>query len=140
MQMLYDFHRRARHRAVTFASTRPALYFGLRRATGTLDALCIAPDTELVIEGYPRSANSTTVYGFLDRQPMPVKVAHHKHHAAQLLRAVERSVPAVMLIREPCAASLSNLALAEEARRRGWGGAPRHDRLYRGASGVAGLL
>lgn len=121
MQILYDIRRRARHRAVTFASTRPTLYYGLRRATGTFDELCITSDTDLVIEGYPRSANSTTVHGFLDRQPEPVKVAHHKHHAAQLLRAVERGLPAVMLIREPVVASLSNLALAEEAVRHGGG-------------------
>jgi len=108
-----------RYRAVTFASTRPALYYGLRDMTGPRDALCIQPDTELVIEGYPRSANSTTAYGFLDRQPRTVKLAHHKHHAAQLLRAVELGVPAVMLIRRPKEAALSNLALREEARRRG---------------------
>ena len=79
-------HRTA-HRAVTALSTRPRLYYGMRRLTGTYDHLCIRPDTELVIEGYPRSANSTTVYGFLKRQDRPVQVAHHKHNATQLLQA-----------------------------------------------------
>jgi hypothetical protein len=86
--------------------------------TGTMDHLCVREDTELVIEGYPRSANSTTTYGFLDRQPRLVKVAHHKHHAAQLLFAAKHNIPAVMLIRRPEQAILSNLALVLEAQQR----------------------
>jgi len=110
--------KRTVYQAITFVSTKPALYYGLRDIIGGQDRLCIGPDTELVIEGYPRSANSTTVYGFIDRQIRHVKLAHHKHHAAQLLRAVDRGLPAVMLIRRPEDAALSNLALHEEARRR----------------------
>lgn len=110
---------RTRYRAVTFLSTRPAFYYGVRKLTGTMDQLCVSPDTELVIEGFPRSANSTTTYGFLDRQARPVKLAHHKHHAAQLLRAVAWRIPAVMLIRRPVDAALSHLAMIEEARLRG---------------------
>jgi len=116
--LLRGLHHRATHRAVTALSTRPALYFGLRTITGSLDEFCIRRDTELVIEGYPRSANSTTAYGFLERQERPVRVAHHKHHAAQLMRAVHWGIPAVALVREPRAAILSFLAFAEEARQR----------------------
>lgn len=105
-------------RAVNFTSTRPTLYYGLRRAAGRLDQRCIATDTDIVIEGYPRSANSTTAQGFIDRQPTPVRVAHHLHQPAQLLRAVQWEIPAVMLIRSPQAAVLSTIALAEEAQRR----------------------
>lgn len=108
----------SRYRLVTFISTRPKLYYGVRHISGTLDHLCISRDTELVIEGYPRSANSTTAYGFLDRQSRPVKLAHHKHHAAQLLRAADWNIPAVMLIRRPREAVLSNLALRYEAQLR----------------------
>jgi len=104
---------------VTALSTRPSLYYCVRQAIGTYDDLCIRQETELVIEGFPRSANSTTVYDFLNRQSRPVRVAHHKHHAAQLQRAVAWRVPAVVLIRRPSDAVLSLLALAEEGRRRG---------------------
>lgn len=83
-----------------------------------MDHLCVKKDTELVIEGYPRSANSTTAYGFLDRQSRPIRLAHHKHHAAQLLFAAEHNIPAVMLIRKPDQAILSNLALVLEAQQR----------------------
>lgn len=112
---------RACYSGVTWLSTRPVPYYGLRKLLGKHDHLCVAPKTELVIEGYPRSANTTMVYGFLDRQPRPVQVAHHKHHAAQLLRAVDWGIPAVMLIRRPKDAALSYLAMRQEARMRGEG-------------------
>lgn len=109
---------RVANRTVTSLSTRPALYYGVRAITGSMDGLCIRRDTELVIEGYPRSANSTTVHGFLERQDRPVRVAHHKHHAAQLIRAVRWGIPALALIRDPRGAILSRLALSQEACRR----------------------
>lgn len=118
MTTLAALPRRARFRAVTYLSTRPRLYYGIRRLSGRTDPLCIRRDTALVIEGYPRSANSTIAHGFLARQERPIHVAHHKHHAAQILRAVEWGIPAVVLIRAPRAACLSLLALAAEARHR----------------------
>lgn len=133
MTDLASIRHRARFRAVTWASTRPGVYYGLRRLTRHTDRLCIRPDTDIVIEGYPRSANSTTVYQFLAMQDRPRHVAHHKHHAAQLLRAAEWGIPAVVLIRAPREASLSLLALAAEARHRAgkpeWGGLSFSDAL-----------
>jgi hypothetical protein len=105
---------RAAHFAVTELSTRPMLYFALRTLTGTQDALCVGPATEIVIEGFPRSASSTTVREFRERQSRPVEVAHHKHHAAQLLRGIGQGLPSVMLIRSPADAIQSFVALAAE--------------------------
>lgn len=116
MSGLFHLSRRMQFRAVTLLSTRPNLYFGLRQLTSRLDELCIRPDTDIVIEGFPRSANSTTVQKFLERQDRPLHVAHHKHHAAQILRAAEWGIPTVVLIRPPRAACMSLLALAAEAR------------------------
>lgn len=118
MTTLAVLSQRARFRAVTWLSTRPRLYYGVRRLSGRTDPLCIRPDTKLVIEGFPRSANSTTTYGFIARQPQPLHVAHHKHHAVQLQRAADWGIPAVVLIRAPREACLSLLALAAEARYR----------------------
>lgn len=109
---------RAAHHAVTWLSTRPALYYGIRRAIHRSDSLCVNRSTQLVIEGFPRSANSTTVYGFKALQDRPVTVAHHKHHAAQILRAAHWGIPAVVLVRQPADAIVSLLALAEEGRLR----------------------
>lgn len=105
---------RARHRFVTWASTRPSIYYGLRSATGHVDKLCVRKSSDIVIEGFPRSANSTTVHKFIGMQDRPLHVAHHKHHAAQLLRAAQWDIPAVVLIRHPYDAVLSVHALAAE--------------------------
>lgn len=113
-----------RWRAVQFASTRPAMYYALQSAaslvnkTSEYTGVCVTRDTQIVIEGYYRSANTTTCIGFLERQPGPVELALHKHHAAQLLRAVHWDIPAVLLIRSPYAAVLSHLALREEMQER----------------------
>ncbi len=115
---------RLRYRLTTFASTRPSLYYGLRRVTNHYDDLCVNDQTELVIEGFPRSANSTTVHKFMERQKRQIRVAHHKHHAVQLLRAVDRGLPAMMLIRDPLDAVVSLLALQAESFER-TGKAPR---------------
>jgi len=56
-----------------------------------------------------------------------VRIAHHKHHAAQILAAVDRGLPAVLLLRDPKDAALSNLALILEARHRK--GMPEHRQL-----------
>lgn len=127
MTVIAAFPKRARFRIVTYMSTRPRLYYGVRRLSGRLDPLCIRPDTDIVIEGYPRSANSTTVHRFLARQDRPLHVAHHKHHAAQILRAVQWGIPAIVLIREPREACLSLLALGAEARHRA--GKPQSDSM-----------
>lgn len=66
-------------------------------------------DTEIVIEGYPRSANTFAVAAFLLAQERPVKVAHHLHVPAQVIRAVQWGIPTIVLIRKPEDAVLSLL-------------------------------
>jgi hypothetical protein len=69
----------------------------------------IGPETELVIDGYTRSATTFAVYAFQIAQPRPVRMAHHLHAPAQLIAAARRRVPTIALIREPRAAILSQL-------------------------------
>ncbi len=71
--------------------------------------LC-GPDTELVVEGYPRSSNSYAVdmigeaaIGFLHRS----RIAHHTHEVANLQIADAYDIPKVILIRNPEDAILS---------------------------------
>lgn len=115
---LVRLYHRATERIVTKVSVHPTLYWSIRTITGSMDCYCLGKDTELVIEGYPRSGNTTTVYGFLERQERPVRVAHHKHHAAQLISAVRLGIPAVALVRNPRDAIISHRAFAEEERLR----------------------
>jgi hypothetical protein len=67
----------------------------------------VSRTSEIVIEGYPRSANTFAVAAFQLAQDRDVQVAHHLHAAAQIKRAARLGVPAVVLVREPSEAILS---------------------------------
>jgi len=70
--------------------------------------------TDICIEGYPRSANSFAVGAFEHAQSAPVQVAHHTHVPANPMRACERGVPTLVLIRDPYDAVVSNVALGKQ--------------------------
>jgi hypothetical protein len=103
-------YRRARGRLRTFVSGHPLGYlaFARRKYTGH-NVEVIGPRTELVIDGFTRSATTFAVYAFQLSQDTPVQLAHHLHAPAQLIRAARRGVPAVALIRNPQGAVLSQL-------------------------------
>lgn len=61
----------------------------------------------MIIEGYPRCANSFATVAFTSAQRSPVKVAHHLHSLAQIKIGVRRGLPTLVLIREPRDAALS---------------------------------
>ena len=67
----------------------------------------VSRTTEIVIEGYPRSANTFAVVAFRLAQGREIEIAHHLHAAAQIKRAARLEVPAIVLIREPSEAILS---------------------------------
>jgi hypothetical protein len=69
----------------------------------------IGSSTELVIDGYTRSATTFAVYAFQLAQVRPVRLAHHLHAPAQLIAAAKMGVPVLALIREPEGAILSQL-------------------------------
>jgi hypothetical protein len=70
----------------------------------------ISSETDLVIDGYTRSATTFAVYAFQLAQPRAVRLAHHLHAPAQLIAAAKRHVPVLALIRDPEGAILSQLA------------------------------
>jgi hypothetical protein len=57
--------------------------------------------TDIVIEGYPRSANTFALAAFLLAQQRQVNVAHHIHGPAQIIWAARHNIPTLVLIREP---------------------------------------
>jgi hypothetical protein len=69
--------------------------------------LAVHRDTQVVIEGYPRSANTFAYVAFAMAQPAPVRIAHHLHSVAQIRRGVRLGIPTIVLIREPREAILS---------------------------------
>jgi hypothetical protein len=102
--------RRVRHVVRSRIAEFPALYlpFARRKYPGPSPEV-IGADTELVIDGYTRSASTFAVYALQLAQDRPVRLAHHLHAPAQLIEAARRDVPALLLVREPRGAILSQL-------------------------------
>jgi hypothetical protein len=71
--------------------------------------LTIRKDTELVIEGFPRSGNTFAVVAFEMAQSRSVVLARHIHAPAQIVLAARRNIPTLVLIRKPIDAISSNL-------------------------------
>ena len=67
----------------------------------------VSKETELVIEGFPRSANSFAATAFLSSQPYPVRLASHLHAPAHVMEAVRLGVPVMLIVRDPVDAILS---------------------------------
>ncbi len=61
----------------------------------------VGAQTELVIEGFPRTGNTFAVFAFQSAQPRPVRIAHHLHAPAQVSAAVASGLPVLLLIRPP---------------------------------------
>jgi hypothetical protein len=86
--------------------------------------LAFRDDTEVVIEGYPKSANAFVAHAFQAAQPRQLRIAHTTHVAGQVIAACRRGVPALVLIRTP-AQAVSRIALVRpgvslELLLRGW--------------------
>lgn len=91
----------------------PSLYLPLRRifngGEGDLDR-----DTELLIEGYPRSGNSFAEAAFRLSQTKSVKLAHHSHAPAFVIQSVRWGIPAIVLFRNPIDAALSFMMMCSK--------------------------
>ena len=71
------------------------------RATPLGTSRRIDDETELVVEGFPRSGNTFAVFAFRDAQVRAVKVTSHVHVPSQVRLAVRRGLPTVVTIRPP---------------------------------------
>jgi len=78
----------------------PSLYFPAFARKYPFNQMAVAQDTQICIEGFPRSANSYAVVAFRVANP-DVKIAHHLHVPAQLIQATGLGIPSVLLIRKP---------------------------------------
>lgn len=66
--------------------------------------LAVTRATDIVIEGFPRCANTFSVLAFMDAQDREVCIAHHLHAPQQISLGVEYGLPVLALIREPVSA------------------------------------
>ncbi len=89
----------------THAGRHPAVYFSLYHWwRPDLARSIVTPDTQLVIEGFPRSGNSFARRAFVSAQDESfdtTRIAHHLHVPAQVVRAAQLQIPTLVLIRRP---------------------------------------
>ena len=115
---------RIRHRAQTLIGQYPHLYLPYarwrrRRRVGQDRRAGVEPrsagpvgrDTEVVIEGFPRSANTFAVVAFELAQSESIRVAHHLHVPSQVIAAAKWGIPTIVLVRDPEEAILSLVQL-----------------------------
>lgn len=90
-----------------YVRDHPTVYYATHRLRGRPSDMAVNRDTQLVIEGFPRTGNTFAVTAFQSAQPGPVNVAHHLHAQAQIIRAAHWRVPCLTLVRTPVDAVLS---------------------------------
>jgi hypothetical protein len=109
-----------RYRARSLVGQYPGLYLPFakwkrRRHLASSRAAGVQPewtapvdrDTDAVIEGFPRSANTFAATAFELAQQAPVKVARHLHTPAQIIAGTRWRIPTMVLVRDPEQAIIS---------------------------------
>jgi hypothetical protein len=110
--------REARYTARYLINGIPAIYLPLARLRhGRREDRLVRRDTELVIEGFGRSGNTFAVVAFELAQTRPVRIAHHSHAAAQVIRAVRLGVPVLLVVRDPVDTAVSHMMYRDIAAR-----------------------
>lgn len=96
-----------KQRVQLFTGKHPRIYYNFYGLKPKNRRLAVDGQTQLVIEGFPRSANTFAVVAFEHAQKESVSLAHHLHVPAQVIRAARWRIPTLVLIREPADAILS---------------------------------
>lgn len=116
------YHRPAfgspRHSARRIIMVHPSVYLPLARWKRA-DSM-VSASTQLVLDGFERSANTFAVIAFQLAQNDHVRVAHHMHAAAPLIAAAERGLPTLVTVRQPEATVLSAAIRDSRATLRQW--------------------
>ena len=90
-----------------YVGRHPFLFYNFYRLKPTYRDLLVDRETQIVIVGFPRSGNTFAVVAFEQAQRESVRVAHHLHMPAQVMRAARWRVPTLLLTRKPTDAALS---------------------------------
>lgn len=114
-----DAARRMLRRGKYLMGHHPATLPVLLRMTPTGTSRQIGPDTDLVVEGFPRSGNTFASFAVRQAAGPDVEVVSHVHHPNQVKLAVQRGLPTVLVIREPLGALASYLIAGPHGRPRG---------------------
>jgi len=88
------------HRLHHWLGRHERLFFAVSARRYPFNQMKVTRQTQICIEGFPRSANSYAVVVFRLANP-GVTIGHHLHVPAQILRACRYGIPTVVLIRPP---------------------------------------
>ena len=103
------------HRIKSWLQRCPKLYINLQlfRYRGQrYQRKIVTSNTDIVIEGFPRSANSFSVKAFkFANGEDTYKIATHLHAYPQIVMGVKYKIPTLVLVREPFACIASYAAL-----------------------------
>ena len=97
----------AKEQVKLYARNHPSVYYATHRLRNRDSEMAVSRATQLVIEGFPRTGNTFSVTAFRQAQKESVRLAHHLHAPAQVIRAARWRVPCLVLIRNPIDAVLS---------------------------------
>ena len=102
---------RLKHECRSYLALYPKLFFPFVYLKKTSRELAVGDQTDIVIEGFPRSGNSFAVSAFRAAQFQPVSIAHHLHAPAQIILGSRKKIPTLVVIRKPADAVISLKAL-----------------------------
>jgi hypothetical protein len=89
-------------------SRSPRLFPWYVRAQRKRKNVPAVPPVQIAIDGFPRSANTFGSRAFIFANP-DVRVSHHMHAPASILLAAQHAIPAIVVIRSPRDAVLSEV-------------------------------
>lgn len=108
MQVASETVERLRYLVMTSLARFPVVALPLTRLRG--EGVVVDERTDLVVESFPRCASSFALATInLAQAPRVLNVAHHTHAPANVLRAIDLAVPALVLIRSPEDVVVSNM-------------------------------
>ena len=88
-------------------SPYPALFLPLMRRRPAHDGHVVDGESELMVEGFPRSGNTFAVAAFQLSQGRPMRIARHLHAAAHVREGIRRRLPVIVVCRDPADAAVS---------------------------------
>lgn len=98
-----------------FSAATPRVFSWAEKLKNGADSRTVSSNTDIVVEGYPRCGNSFVFSIIQRRSDRPLRIAHHIHLPAQIELGIARSLPVLVLVREPEGAIGSFVALQLQA-------------------------
>lgn len=90
-----------KRRLQLYVGKRPAIFYRVYPLEKHMSTQAVTPETQLVVEGFPRSGNTFAVVALQQARGGNLRLAHHLHMPAQVMNAARWEVPTLVAIRRP---------------------------------------